>query len=1112
MVKKHIIRNKDNHIKEIKHIGTDDEYIMFECFGTDYEHIILFTPQKNNIHYSNKEVMLINRMGVPSYISKNINPMKLNMNFKVPTGLYSIEIMYEQHNKLHVANHVPATTPEKYDSSKDLLGSYKLTSKNQNANPHVKVANTITDYMPDTVKKQIEKINNYAPAIEFKNEEQSIKFDGENNVNKRKIFYKNLTDGEYNLELNIPSNCYFKGMILRKVVRYWSTNTEEVDTNVFMKHVELDDTEMIKPRNVKVTLAYDDILESLNNPNGFSIGYNDECNLFVKTTDDSIVQIFGGYVDDISKSDTTFELTCKDRLRDTEKRYIMDYLTIQNGTKKDTEHKEYKNFTKYEELLKFLCDVCEVTLKNNIPSNYWINTGKYSKGHVISFGKKKDIKKVTASNGTVTVHNNSIVLRNNDDGLKKQVFKLYSTKKPIDLNSIGGLHMHLTIGMGNPKTSQKIKETVDVSKGDEIAGAVNWSKCGVSPNKKYVMGIGQGSAGQTSRKYDTGYWRSIFKNKCPNCKREGVLRWDSARTDTKCIFTHGWNGSKRTWGIPETEITCTACDSDFDAVSGWEKMPASKKRLKTVKVGLKSSKHEQDLLHKGKLKAPVTGNVHVTAEEVFKAIKNSVKGFKYGAGSTAHYLEKHHTGDCHAWSEKIKKELMKYKVNCKIVEYPAISSNHRSVLYQNKKGKYVDFPYREYNFPTLVRNTPNSKNGKVVDKYTSGSRIDNAVSGSSSTSKTETKEVTVTKGYDVNAPIKGYFDIVFSVDNSKNKKHVYIGFTLNSKSNYEIDKFKPVFVNNSIKQFTIKDILGKIRNAYNLKNTQHLYLHGINFITPKMNTEEIKNEKSVWYTNDKTTKDDSSCKMILYKISFDDKNTPDPIEYESCGKTVNELMNTVVTESTLLVDLNYGRHRSDDVLNFRINNNVIPSFYASDNSNILEWSNINYNDNNSLFNKSICVFKKNVDGKYYYIEKWDMDSVLLYGEKPTVQVISEETSISEAYWNVRHDTKYNPKSTYEYEITVMGYPNVKLDDLINIDSDNDKLDDIKVLKSISMVYDPQTRPSIRTRLGLNEKEEDLHVRDIIKKIKEKSLKENTHVKSNVSIIPIADENEYSWEY
>ncbi len=109
MVRKHIIRNRDNHIKEKRHIGADDEYIMVEVFGTDYENTLLFTPKKNNLQHSN--TVLKDRLGVPSYISPNINPMKLSANLNIKAGLYLIEIVYEQNSILHKVNKIPNKNP-----------------------------------------------------------------------------------------------------------------------------------------------------------------------------------------------------------------------------------------------------------------------------------------------------------------------------------------------------------------------------------------------------------------------------------------------------------------------------------------------------------------------------------------------------------------------------------------------------------------------------------------------------------------------------------------------------------------------------------------------------------------------------------------------------------------------------------------------------------------------------------------------------------------------------------------------------------------------------------------------------------------------------------------
>lgn len=73
-------------------------------------------------------------------------------------------------------------------------------------------------------------------------------------------------------------------------------------------------------------------------------------------------------------------------------------------------------------------------------------------------------------------------------------------------------------------------------------------------------------------------------------------------------------------------------------------------------------------------------------------------------------------GDCWGASDLIACELQAKGVNTRIVQYAAIASNHRSVLYQEKDGTWHDFPYREYGFNTLFNNTSGSQSGSDVSK------------------------------------------------------------------------------------------------------------------------------------------------------------------------------------------------------------------------------------------------------------------------------------------------------------------------------------------------------------------------------------------------------------
>lgn len=72
-------------------------------------------------------------------------------------------------------------------------------------------------------------------------------------------------------------------------------------------------------------------------------------------------------------------------------------------------------------------------------------------------------------------------------------------------------------------------------------------------------------------------------------------------------------------------------------------------------------------------------------------------------------------GDCWGISFLLACELKKRGVKAKILNYPtSMSSNHRSVQYQNAKGKWVNFPYRKYGFHSWFNDTGGVKNGRVI--------------------------------------------------------------------------------------------------------------------------------------------------------------------------------------------------------------------------------------------------------------------------------------------------------------------------------------------------------------------------------------------------------------
>lgn len=1010
----------------------------------------------------------------------------------IDVGDYRIDFIYEQ------SNHIWGKTAsdKKYDSSKDLIG-------------HI----TVGDF------------------------DDEVKFDGENNVLKRIPIYTKLDKGSHTIRVEVPPNCYFMGIIVRKLVKYTANNWFGADAgkdsgNMMLTSATVSISDMSKPSELQCTIGYDDAFECEDSPSGFYIDYMDEVNFYVKDNDGKIQTVFGGYVSSILPNANRTELTihCADRLADGQNKYVLDEMKIQDGTTKLSED-EYsdgmtKNFKNYAQALKYLCDIHEVTLKSNISSNNLVEGEQFSTGLVITYGSKKAVKKIPTTNGKASIAKNYVTLRNKPSKEKQQTWTLYDASKQAKTppNITNRPYMHLTYGLGSPVTKSESKTTETVDKSDVKAGVQKFTKCGVSQDGKYVMFIGVASVNETYKKYGNKIMKRIYENKCPHCGK-AELRYDDGKKNG-CIKKFGHSGNKTS--VPEGEITCNHCDSDFDGVGGKEKITGSSKRLKPVTSPVKSSQKEKDLLISGKLKAVPKTGVEITSDDIFESITKLAFKYKYKRGATGQtftQMKKSGHGDCWGFSDLIFHELKSYGVTCKIVEYKTGSADkHRSVMYMNDKKQWTDFPYRKYGwdkkYHNALNNTSGSKTGSRVD-YFKGTTIGKVKVKSKTTTSKQTTKVTTTKGYDTSKPFQGYLKLTYSNAQSfdAKKKSLFIKFTQSTTNGETINvKGFPVYwINNNSKKSTLVDkddkainIIDYIRQIHG--SSENVYLQSIQMIAPKSAVKAQDGDKSnEWYTYNDSTHDESSCKMDLYQISFDNNSTNDnSSDLKSCGKSVNSMIQQLVKDTGYLVSMTFGKHRKDDIINFRVNNNTTSSFTASEgnHNNILSWNSISYSPISSLHNKSIQVFKKE-DGMYYYVDSRYPRSVFQYGEQTTLQTSNEPISESEAYFNARMSDDFNVEQRYSYTITVPNYPNIRIGDLVTVIANAKKLNSVKEIKSLKIVFDWKKMPRIQTEIGLDELSPDLQLKQNIRNLKSDAKRRTTSFDS--SAVPITNIELYEWD-
>ena len=1084
MDSKHITRDFSAHRKNV--IRPVDEYVKLEIFSFDPQYTKVYTRENGNLQGFDNASKTSWKSWTCYKSTDGQNPMVFDLTYNcLEEGEYRIDLVYEQSNHIY----------SKGNTSKDLLGHWKCSQED----------NVIFD--------------------------NDALFSGENNVIKRICTFKHLNRGVTDLRFEVPFNCYFMGAIIRKVKtfvgdNYYGNALGSEEGNLVLTSASVSNSDMVKPTEVQAEILYDDALECDLSPSGFYIDYHDEVNFYVKDNDNEVRRVFGGYISSILPDSDRTKLTiaCADRLVDGQNKYILDLMALKQGTKsqKDDEYSDSmtKNFDNYPQALKYLCDIHEVTLKSNITKDFTVDGEKFHKGVSITYGSNKKIKKVETTNGYSKASKNYILLRNKPSSEKKQVWTLYDASKVAKTppNITQYPYMHIIYGLGDVKTETKSKQSEKVDNSETSAGSQKFTKCGRSADGKYLMAIGQysGAKGTKSYNYHTIY-KTIFKNKCPHCG--GKLVWDSGRSDTKCVYCGGYNGSKRTWGnISETEITCTSCCADYDSVTGYEK-DAPWKKLTKVSSTVKSSKAEQNKLHNGKMVAVPSTNVKVTSDDVFSAITKLAFKYKYkrGGANTFSKMKKSGSGDCWAFSDLIFTQLKKYNVTCKIVEYSTNASNqHRSVLYKDENNKWADFPYRKYGWDTKYKNMLNntSKSLKVkgyVNQH-KGTTI-NKVKASTNNTTTQTTEITNTKGYDKDKPIQGYFKITYSLEQSFNAKKyaVYIKWTQDATASMSLNEksFTVSWINNTIKESVLKQSLIEFLATAKHGQGRQYYLQAIHFIAPKVKPTD-DNKDTDWYKYDNSTNDNSSCKMNLYQIIFDDDKGAEQSELQSCGKSVNSMMQDLVNMSGYYVDMVYGLHRKDDRINFRVANQSVEQYTASegDNNNILSWNSISYSPIGSLFNMSMQVFKL-ANGKYKYIDSRNSQSIMNYGEQCTLQTSNASITEKEAYFNAVTNDKFNPNQTYTYTITVPNYPNLRIGDLVKVVANAKKLNDIKEVKSIKIEFKHDRVPRIQTTIGLDELDPNVQMRENIRKLRENTKNESTSFDSTAT--PVTDEIYYEWD-
>ncbi|WP_409200625.1 hypothetical protein [Methanobrevibacter sp. DSM 116169] len=388
----------------------------------------------------------------------------------------------------------------------------------------------------------------------------------------------------------------------------------------------------------------------------------------------------------------------------------------------------------------------------------------------------------------------------------------------------------------------------------------------------------------------------------------------------------------------------------------------------------------------------------------------------------------------------------------------------------------------------------NELNGSFRSKLTK-------IGGTETTTETTTTEVTTTtsNGYDKTKPWEGYIHIIFSDEPGKHGRQIdlLLDFTKVAAHSHSFNGIKPVLINNVVKQgmINVREYM-ELLTGKTVEETD-FYLHQV-----KLVTNPSEDSEKALYESSENNIDNSSCKMDFYGFGFRDGTIINPTNLSSCGKTVNNMIDTLVTSTGYLVDITYAKHRKDDVINFQINNQLNPvlTLKEGNNNNIINISNISYTPISTLYNNSVCVYKTRVgEGeKYHFVNSKKAISVLNYGELTTLETSSEIIEDRQAYFNARKATNYSNEMMFSYTITTPGVPDVEIGDLVKCVLDNKVLSDIKDVQSVNYSYSRSRTPKLRTQLGLGEMSKEFKVKKQMEQMREETKIENTVFSSSAS--------------
>lgn len=399
---------------------------------------------------------------------------------------------------------------------------------------------------------------------------------------------------------------------------------------------------------------------------------------------------------------------------------------------------------------------------------------------------------------------------------------------------------------------------------------------------------------------------------------------------------------------------------------------------------------------------------------------------------------------------------------------------------------------------------------KIETQDWKGSGFD--ISSQTSNVSTKSEKVQIEHGFDPQTPFEAYLEVTYAIGSRTGKeKQIVINWSSNvngTNPNKFPSDSNPQWLENSKYIYEI-DLLSKIKEAerdYPQTKSQKYYLKKVAFLRDfqdKVDNKETEEDESKIYDK---SKDKCSYKMLIYDLGVFNGEVINHQSLGVNGKTLLDGVKTILEKSDYEFQIQYGKYRMNDYLNFsqksNAEENIVHTFNEGYDGDIIGISNVKYSPTKDLVNDCITVYKSQTSENdktliYRYTRKAKLGEILRYGEQTHIENLQTETGYANATQHSHDALEQYFKPITTFTVKSVGLPNVNINDWVQTKTINPILTNTYQVCSRKINIDVNDRPMVQTEFGLGDVDATLKVKQNLAKQRKKLVREPLDLSTSV---------------